>query len=235
MLNNCRLVILVDLRKFAQNLSVAVASQGVGVILSVVTSLFVPKVLGVEEFGYWQLFIFYSTYVGLFHFGLNDGVYLIYGGVDRGGIDKRSISSQFWFGLGFQLIIALFIACAAVTGGFEEEREFILIATALFLLLNNACGYLGYVFQAMNETKLFSFSVMVDKLVFFLPLCVLLFSGSNDFHLYVYAYAFSKTCSLLFCLVNARDILSSGLCGLKDSARESFRSVRVGVKLMLAN
>jgi O-antigen/teichoic acid export membrane protein len=224
----------VSLKSFSKNLSIAIFSQGISAAIGVVTALIVPKILGVEEFGYWQLFIFYTNYVGFFHFGLNDGVYLINGGKTRAKINKASIASQFYCGAIYQSIIALAIVLFALGDVSNPDRQFVIIATAGFLLLNNLSLYLGYVFQAMNETKLYSFSVMVDRLVFLVPLIVLLITGETDFRLYVYAYAFSKTCELIYCCYKAQDFLQ---LGMRDSRILStvLKSIRVGIKLMLAN
>ena len=61
--------------KFFSNLVVAFFAQLISLILSCITSLILPKVFSTMSFSYWQLFIFYTTYVGFFHFGLNDGIY----------------------------------------------------------------------------------------------------------------------------------------------------------------
>lgn len=45
-------------RSLAGNMVVAFAAQGISFLASVAMSLLVPKVLGVETYGYWQLFIF---------------------------------------------------------------------------------------------------------------------------------------------------------------------------------
>ena len=66
-----------------QNMSVAFLAQGVSMCLSILQTLLVPKVLGVEQYGYWQLYIFYISYVGFFHLGLSSGVYLTTGGQTR--------------------------------------------------------------------------------------------------------------------------------------------------------
>ena len=224
-----------NIKSLASNLSIAFLAQGVSLVLSITMSLLVPKVLGVDEFGYWQLFLFYTSYVGFFHFGLNDGVYLLNGGRVRCELDKRSVNSQFWFGAAFQCVFAGIILSSSLGGGFGDQRGFVLAVTALFLVLNNASGYLGYVFQAINETKLFSFSIIIDKLVFLAPLCLLLATDVTDFRWYVAAYALSKLCSLVYCAMRAKDILASGFLGLHDTAYECAKSVGVGIKLMLAN
>lgn len=63
-------------KKIVSNVMYALMAQGISLILSVLMALIVPKIMGIEEFSYWQLFLFYSGYSGFFHFGLNDGIYL---------------------------------------------------------------------------------------------------------------------------------------------------------------
>ena len=198
-------------------------------------SLLVPKLLGVTEYGYWQLFIFYTSYVGFFHFGLNDGVYLLSGGKGRDELEKRSINGQLLFGLAYQLLFAGALVVLAFLLIPDQKRVFVISATALFLLLNNISLYFGYVFQAMNETKLYSFSVMIDRALFLVPLCVLLIMRVDAFEPFVVSYAASKTCSLLYCLWNARDILREGCCPINQAVRDGVASIKVGSKLMIAN
>lgn len=224
-----------NFQSLIKNFSAAFAAQGFAMLLSIISSLFVPKMLGVEEYGYWQLFIFYAGYVGVFHFGLNDGVYLINGGITRSKIDKSSIISQFWFSLGVQLVISAGIVAVALLGPFEPERQTVLIATATFLPIQNAALYLGYVFQAMNETTLFSFSSIIERFTFAAPLVVLLLLKVTDFLPYVISYIFSSACQLAYCAWNARDFFSAGLEPLPQAAREALGSIKVGASLMLAN
>ena len=64
----------------AGNLAYAVVAQGIGLLSSILTSLVLPKFLGVEDYAYWQLFLLYSSYSGFALLGLNDGIYLRLGG-----------------------------------------------------------------------------------------------------------------------------------------------------------
>jgi O-antigen/teichoic acid export membrane protein len=54
---------------FANLLSLAV---------SLITSFLLPYFISIEDYGYWQLFILFTGYVGFFAFGFNDGVHLNY-------------------------------------------------------------------------------------------------------------------------------------------------------------
>lgn len=224
-----------DTRKLLGNFTVAVAAQAVALLVNLLVTLFVPRVLNITQFGYWQLFIFYSSYVGLFHLGLNDGVYLLNGGRPRGEIAKNSVVSQFLVGGIFQTILASMIIIASFVGSTSTEREFVIISTALFMVINNLALYLGYIFQSINETKLFSKSMILDRLIFLIPLITLLVFQERSFQLYVLANLLGAFIRLIYCLWNARDLFHTKLLPIKASIVESFKSIQIGIKLMLAN
>lgn len=224
-----------DLRSLIKNASVAFLAQGVAMCVSLLTTLLVPKVLGVEQYSYWQLFIFYSSYVGFCHLGLNDGIYLVNGGRTRDAIDKRSVNSQLLVGLVFQAVLAVAVLTGIATSNLGPERSFVIGCTALYMVIKNTALYLGYVFQAMNETRLYSVSCILERLCFLAPLLLLLAIGVKSFEGYVTAYLISTLVQLLFCLWYARDFLRAGMDSPSKSIRYSFMSVRVGIKLMLAN
>ena len=222
-------------RKLASNMATAFAAQGVSFLASIAMSLLVPKVLGVTTYGYWQLFIFYASYSGFFMLGLNDGVYLIEGGKTRDEIDKRAINSQFLVGAGFQLLVALVISTIAVVSVTESERQLVLFAIALYTACYNLASYLGYVFQAMNETKLFSYSTIIERLLFFIAILVMVFMRVSDFEPYVVAYLIAKVCNLAYCCFHARDFFQAGFLRLGPSLWLSASSLRVGFTLMISN
>ena len=68
------------IKAFKTNLIYALIAQTISLLLSLIISFIVPKFLGVEEFGYWQLFVFYSSYVNIAQLGISDGLYLRLGG-----------------------------------------------------------------------------------------------------------------------------------------------------------
>lgn len=224
-----------DAKKIIGDFSVALFAQGLSALCSIVTTLLVPKVLGIEEFGYWQLFIFYIGYVGIFHFGLSDGVYLIHGGEPRVQIDKRDINSQFWMSSLVQTGLAVAVCAIAIMGPFDVDRQFVLVMTGVMIVVNNSALYWGYVCQAMNETRTFSASVMIESAAFAVPLIVLLAAGVREFEPYVVAYTFGKACRLAYCLVQCRDFFRAGVLRAGAVWSSCKASIAVGIKLMIAN
>lgn len=222
-------------KAIAKNASTAFMAQGVTFCVSVFTTLAAPKVLGVEEYGFWQLFLFYASYVGFFHLGLNDGVYLLNGGKKRGELDCASIGSQLVVGIVFELLVGCLIVTVAMLGSFDANREFVIALIAPFMVLKCTAFYIGYVFQAINETRTYSFSCILERAVFLVPLGVLLLLRVDDFRLYVLAYCFSMACQLVYCLWKGRFIFFRGLLPPGRSIHDAVESVKVGISLMFAS
>ena len=223
-----------DYRSILSNFSVALGAQGLSTLVGLLTSLIVPKLLGVADFGYWQLFIFYTTYLSLFTLGLNDGVYLIEGGKRRDETNKKQLASQFWVECGYQFIFAGIIVTVALSGVFDGDRSFVILMTAVYLLLNNCSNFFGYLFQAMNESKLYSISTIINCTCFLAPLLVMLVTGDSDFRHYVFFYAIARLASLGFSLWKGRDFLHAGLVDIQTSFRLAWKSIRAGSKLLLS-
>lgn len=222
-------------RTLAINAGTAFSAQGVAMALSIIQTMLVPKLLGSTQYGYWQLFLFYQSYVGFAHLGLNDGIYLIKGGQSRDIIDKKSVNSQFIFGAMFQLALALAIVVIALGGGFGPDREFVIVCTGIFLVIKNAATYLMYVLQAMNETRRSSYSTIVERLTFLIPLVVLLVKRYTTYQPFVISYIFSSVVQLAYCSWFCRDFFRAGLEPVRQAAGEAWGSIRVGFKLMVAN
>lgn len=224
-----------NLKKVLKDIALAFLSQGISTLSSIVLSLVLPKLLGIREYGYWQLLIFYMSYAGFMHFGLNDGLYLEKGGQTRGKIDKKSVNSQFMVGLLFQGIIAVGVFIAALIGPFEEERAFVLAIFSVTFLLTNASTLLGFVFQAMNETPLFSLSCVIETLSLFAIFVALMIARVNVVEPYLVAYLISKVFRLAYCVFHARDFIQAGFYSPKENLGLSLHSINIGIKLMISN
>lgn len=225
-----------SLKKTAiKNVAYAFSAQIVSIFLSVVMSLLVPKMLGVEDFGYWQLFLFYLSYVGFFHFGITDGMYLKNGGISYDNINKKEIASQFWILFLIDLLFLVLISAFSIIILENSIRTYILIFAGTYLLIANMNWYLGYVFQATNRVNLYSISVMIDKIIFLLFLIIAFVVKFKNLYIYIPFYVFTTFCALLYSLVNSREIIKSKPLPLKESFSISISSAKIGINLTLAS
>ena len=95
---------------FLKTSAYAVFSQIVSLGCGIVTSLLLRKNLGIEQFGYWQYFFLCSSYVGLFHFGFSDDIYLVLGGKKFSEINRKQYYPRLLLVSFLQMVIALLVA-----------------------------------------------------------------------------------------------------------------------------
>lgn len=220
-------------RKTLHNIITALAAQLISIVLSILMSLIVPKLLGIEGYAYWQLFIFYSSYAGLFHFGLVDGIYLRVGGEAYADLDRSILKGQF----SIMMVIQVFVGVMLVILAFncEPERGFVLAATAAFVILSNAHVFFAYIFQATNLTDRYSYSIIIDRVSFIVTLLVLIVLRISDFRIFVVLYTISKGLSLLYLLLYSKDILRTKAPKIGSAISESITNIRTGINLTISN
>ena len=221
---------------FVKNIIYAFLSQAISLCLSILTSLILPKFLGVTEYSYFQLFLFYAAYVGFILFGINDGIYLRLGGKKSNELDRELLGGQLVLAMAIQFaiifVIVIFIFCFADN---EIERTFILLSVLFYSVFQNISGYIGYIFQAINETKLFSKSILIEKVFFSIFLVLLLVFKIKRTYLYVVVYIVAKIIACAYCLCKGRHLIIINHLVWKDIFKEYKINVSVGINLMFAN
>lgn len=222
-------------KSILSNLKTAFVAQIFSLLVSLFMPLVVAKVISVEQFSYWQLFLFYANYVGLFLFGLNDGIYLREGGKSYKDINKEILGTQFKLSIVFQNIIMLIIIFCTLVFVKNAQNIQVFIRVGIYLVVFNLHGYLGYIMQAVNCTKKYSKSVMIEKAPFCAAILVLVALKVNSYIAYIDIYIVCKIMSLFYLAVECRDLLKAKLCPLKIAFREIKINVFVGINLMIAN
>lgn len=217
------------------NIVYAFFAQGISLLLSVLMSLVVPKILGVEQFGYWQLFLFYSSYVGFFQLGLSDGIYLKYGGAEYDNLDFKLLGTEFLLFCFSQIIFSIIILYLSLNFSSNYSRMYIYVCVGIFLILNNISVFIGYIFQATNKVKLFSTSVIIDKVFFIICVLILLIFKINYFGIFCTLYILAKLISVIYCLILGKKIILSGFCSIKIAFREMKLNIFRGINLMFSN
>lgn len=203
--------------------------------MSLLMSLLLPKLLGVNQYSYSQLFVFYVGYVGFFHFGVNDGLYLRLGGADYDQLDYKRIGTEYKLFIVFEIIFAIIIGGIGAAMSSDPNRQLIFAVAAVYMVLNNIVLYLGYVFQAVNETKWFSYSVMIDRIAVIAFITLLLIFKQNTYVPFIITYAISKGIAFAFCIWKGRKIVFAKLGGYRDAIGDMWRDASVGIKLTISN
>lgn len=220
---------------FIDNIIFAFVAQIVSIVVSLIMTLGIPKILSVEEYGFWQLFIFYTGFIGFFLFGLSDGIYLKYGGRKFEELDKRIIKSQLVYGFFFQLIISLMIIVVGAFLNIDRQRHIIIFATSLYLVIGNVVTLLGFLLLATNNIKYYSKSVLIEKLSFIVILIVILLYGKVSYRSLIGLFLITKFLSVAYLMLYFRNYKKVSLSSFKRSFSFLKINTSLGIVLMLSN
>jgi O-antigen/teichoic acid export membrane protein len=221
--------------RIIKNFSYAISSNLISLVISTLIVLVVPKILGLEEYGYWQLYLFYSSYVGFLHFGWSDGIYLRYGGEDYSNLDKKVFTSQFYLMFVFQSFIALMIVILSIFLLNNSDRMFIFAMVALNTIVVNVLSILLLTLQATNRIKAYAQINIISRVSYVSFIILLLLMGSRDYKLMIIADIVGKSLSLITAVYLCREIIGFRLITLKEGVKESLENIGVGINLMFAN
>lgn len=220
---------------FIKNFSYSFTTNMISMLISALVILIIPKVIGVEEYGYWQLYLFYTSYVGFLHFGWNDGIYLRYGGKEYKELDKQLFFSQFNMLVSFQTILLVIIVSASYFLIVDDNRAFIIEMTAICMLITNSLYMLLYVLQATSRIKEYAQITMLDRILYVCIILLFLIFGVKNFKLLIIADLFGKFIALLYAMYCCKEIVFNKISTLHFSFREVKKNLSVGIKLLLAN
>ncbi|HEP1795121.1 TPA: hypothetical protein VB881_001775 [Streptococcus suis] len=223
------------MKKLLLNSSYAITSNLLSLLVSTLVILILPKLIGVEEYGYWQLYLFYTSYVGFAHLGWIDGIYLKYGGEEYERLDKQKFFSQFIAYSLFQTIIAILIYVVGNSIDVGTNKEFIFNMLSLTLLATNLRFFVIYLLQTTNLIKESARIMILDRVLYICLLLGLIAGGIYSYKLMIVVDVIGRFISLFYGIYLCRDIIVHKLTFFKFDILEVIDNIKVGSNLMLSN
>lgn len=127
-----------------------IATLGAGTLLAGVINaalvFVIPKLVSVEDYGYWRLFGLYGGYVGFLHFGFADGALLRWAGRplrEFHGELRPALKYMLW-----QHAVVLTVLCAIVVFVLPGPLRVVGIGVAIYALVFNHATLLQYALQS---------------------------------------------------------------------------------------
>ena len=226
-------------RAFISKFVYAVSANMIGLLVSVITTLLIPRFLGVkiEEYGYLQLYLFYTSYVGFLHFGWVDGILLREGGKLYEAIDKKIYSSEYRLFIAFEAFISIIIAVIAYFAVDDPDKAFVFYFVGANVLIMLMRSYLQYVLQATNRIKEYSITASAGRILYLSTCIIVMIIGIRTFKVFVISDTICKTISLFLTIYYCRDIVFAHGYGPFDAKikNEVRLNISAGVKLVFAN
>ncbi|WP_070041588.1 oligosaccharide flippase family protein [Robinsoniella peoriensis] len=220
---------------FLKNLSYAFLAQGLSMGLSILMSLIIPKFLGIEEYSYWQLFIFYISYAGFFHLGITDGIYLRTGGKRYKDLEYSLLGTEMKLLCMFQIIVSIIIVIIAANSMLDLNRILVVQGFCFYMVIFNMVAFLGYIFQAVNQTKDYSTAIIIEKLLCLFCIIVLIIFKVKSFLPYIAIYIICDVVALIYCVYIGKKIFFAKIANARVVFKDLFLNICIGGKLLIAN
>lgn len=134
-----------------KNIFKVLVSNMVVLFTSFINTLIIPKILTIDGYAEYQMFMLYISYVGLMTLGFHSGLFVKYGGKKREEIEKSQFKSEMHIVLVSQVIIS----CIIIAIAFFIKNELLFLA-ALCILTSNFVSVYKYLYQAWDEFTKFS-------------------------------------------------------------------------------
>lgn len=197
--------------------------------------LFVPKIIGKTEFAYWQLYIFYSTYVNLANLGWPDGLHLKHGGQELESLNKSSISGQYKVYLLFQTFITVLMLVGTAFYRGDVDKKAVLLLTFVFLFVSNVRQFILLLFQTTNKIKEYATLLIMAKAVSAVLIIVFFAFGIKDYRIVIATDIVGVVISLIIPLVRHRSLFLGRFRADHELKTEILDNIRIGIKVILAH
>lgn len=224
------------LGEIVKNISYSFSANLLSLLISVFMVMIVPKLLSVNDYGLWQLFLFYYSYLGFLHFGWEDGIYLRYAGKQFNELNCRTFAGQFYGIILLQFILAAAISIFGAVFVVDPDKRIALICAiwlAPFVNFNSLCNF---IMQITNRIKEYARLLVTERVIFFLGvLFFLVILRWNQFRYMYAAQVFAVVSMAAAGAYLCRSLLVPHFDGITAIWQETYDNISVGSKLMLAN
>lgn len=224
-----------NFKGFLKKISYAISANIISLAISILTTLLVPKLVGVEEYSYFQLYLLYASYVGLLHFGWNDGFLLRLGGSRFNSIDKDSVYSQFLILITQQVLTAVVLALIVISVLEDPNSSFILIMTATCMAISGPMYMLLFLLQATARIKEYSQLIIFQRLSFAFLIILTFFTPFASYEPLVLADIASRLFALLGAAYFCRSVLSPRSRKFKFPHKEVRENLVIGLPLLISS
>lgn len=222
-------------KEILSNLSITIIANLVSLMGSIIITFLLPKFIGVKAFGYYQLYIFYTSYIGFLGFGWHEGIYLRFGGKYYKDLDKSLFKTQFIYYSLLELIVSFIICIVGLILSSGNDKQTIFIMTALCVLIYLPRAYLHNILQAVNNIRSYAVAMVIEKTVHMILTCILLVLHIDSYLCFIISELCGRLIAGIYILIICKEIISAKSYRFKAVLDEIKTNMKTGITLTLAN
>ncbi len=221
-----------------KNITGVTVSNFITIASGIVVGFFLPKILSVEDYGWYKTFTLYMTYVGFFGLGIIDGIVLEYGGYNYEEMDRYRFRSYFkWLTL-LQIISACSIGLTSILLNDLNFRR-ILVLISVNLIAVNLTGFFQQISQITQRFKEYSLRKIIQSVlnivVVGVTYIVFKIYGKTSYLHYLGLYIVANIGLVIWYVYTYRDIVFGKAASLLSTKKEVIVLSKNGFPLLFAN
>lgn len=222
-----------------KDFSYAILANGITTLVNLITTLVLPKVLEVEDYGYYQLYMFYAGYVGVLHMGWADGIYLRYCGTRYEKYNRSLFKGQIILFTGLQ-IIWFFIAFLFAFQQVIIDKKIVFMSIGILIVIANVKTLFSFILQASNRIQEYAGASIIGNMVSLILYFGLLLKGKQYYALYIYISILGVLITLILYIYYCRQLICCAIRQKRNifilkQKQETLNNIMVGSKLMIAS
>ena len=221
-------------RQFIKHIVYAAGANLSRIATTFVLTLLLPRLMSEDGYSYWQLYVFYCSYLGYLSLGLSEGTMLKYGGEQYRDLDRREMSAQFW---SLALYETLFMAAVLLLGGkltSDPQKRAALWLAVAFMWVNILKYHLQMVLQSTHRIPEYARSYAGERLLYFVLVLLCLALGRRDFQYVAGMEILSVAAVLLYAAWLCREVTFVRPLPPRQALPLMGELIRSGLKLTLA-
>ena len=219
---------------FVKNLSYTFSANILSLLISVAVVLIIPKVLGTDQYGYYQLYTFYCGYVGISYFGWCEGIYLRNGGKYYDKLNKETYHTQLCVMAAYEVTVFTAIFGIASIVCKDTDKKYVIGYTCIVAIAVCMRFLITSVLQSTSRIKEYATVTISEKIFFIILVSICVLNGFRNYHSIIISNVFAVYFSLFLGMLFCKDIVFSKIKNIKNSVHEIKENIIAGIKLQMS-
>jgi len=218
-------------RKLTKGMFYVFIANMLNMLFNLITNFILPKFLSVDSYAAIKTFQLYVNYVGVFHLGFADDIYLKYGGKNFENITRDDLAVSLSTMRVFQILSSSVVLLSAIV-----VQDKILMVFSISILPLNVTAYFRMLYQAVGEFKTYSVVTnFTTGLTFIANIILLLFINTDNFMIYLQCYVLVNIIVWAVLEVYFYRITGNKVKLVTFSIYEFKENIKLGFSLMCGN
>lgn len=198
-------------------------------IAGIIVGFVVPIILSIDSYANFKTYSLYISYMGFFHLGFIDGIYIKYGGKKKETLDKRYLKGEHNFLIIFELVVTIFLVMISFL-----NKNIILFLFAISILPAMVSSFHRYLNQATGEFSKYS-KIMYNYTITYLILNIVLalIFKSENYILYCLTTFFANIVSIF--IYEIKFLMEYKNVKVIVSKEDILNNIKTGFFILLGN